>query len=138
MARKACTKQVLERRCVQAAAGAGAGAGAEAEAEASEARPMITMPGSKPTGFSHYDDDGPQGADQSEREADAGKPPGGEAKGGSGGAGGAGGSGGAGGGWLGGFLTRLSRRAPNQMILPDDKDPAVSARRNAYFPPTLL
>lgn len=32
-------------------------------------------------------------------------------------------------GWLGGILTRLSLRAPNQMILPDDKNPTVSAAR---------
>ncbi|KAJ2946783.1 hypothetical protein O0L34_g12846 [Tuta absoluta] len=28
-------------------------------------------------------------------------------------------------GWLGGILTKLSLRPPNQMILPDDKDPTI-------------
>ncbi|CAG4927973.1 unnamed protein product [Colias eurytheme] len=28
-------------------------------------------------------------------------------------------------GWLGGILTKLSLRAPNQMILPDDKNPSI-------------
>ncbi|KAF9412669.1 hypothetical protein HW555_008877 [Spodoptera exigua] len=40
-----------------------------------------------------------------------------------------------GGGWLGGILTKLSLRPPNQMILPDDKNPTVSAVSPA---PTLL
>ncbi|XP_037871735.1 uncharacterized protein LOC101745679 isoform X1 [Bombyx mori] len=30
-----------------------------------------------------------------------------------------------GGGWLGGILTKLSLRPPNQMILPDDKNPTI-------------
>ncbi|CAB3259363.1 unnamed protein product [Arctia plantaginis] len=30
-----------------------------------------------------------------------------------------------GGGWLGGILNKLSLRAPNQMILPDDKNPSI-------------
>lgn len=29
--------------------------------------------------------------------------------------------------WLGGLFTKLSLRPPNQMILPDDKNPSVSA-----------
>lgn len=29
-------------------------------------------------------------------------------------------------GWLGGLFTKLSLRPPNQMILPDDKNPSVS------------
>lgn len=29
------------------------------------------------------------------------------------------------GGWLGGILTKLSLRPPNQMILPDDKNPTI-------------
>lgn len=34
---------------------------------------------------------------------------------------------GKGSGWLGGLFTKLSLRPPNQMILPDDKNPSVSA-----------
>lgn len=47
---------------------------------------------------------------------------------------------GKGGGWLGGILTKLSLRPPNQMILPDDKNPSVStaARKPRADMPTLL
>lgn len=37
---------------------------------------------------------------------------------------------GKGGGWLGGILTKLSLRPPNQMILPDDKNPTVSHKHH--------
>lgn len=44
-----------------------------------------------------------------------------------------------GGGWLGGILNKLSLRAPNQMILPDDKNPSVSHDTpSQYHVPTLM
>ncbi|RVE48435.1 hypothetical protein evm_006871 [Chilo suppressalis] len=100
-------------------------AGAGAGAEAGQPRPMITMPGTNSNAASpyDYDDDRPPSAD-SERETDtpktaakkaeakkndaAGKQEGGKKS-----------------GWLGGILTRLSLRPPNQMILPDDRNPTI-------------
>ncbi|CAG5034716.1 unnamed protein product [Parnassius apollo] len=102
--------------------------------DATESRPTITMPGtapSKPSLYADYDDDRPASADvnqQTERETDS--PRGGkqesegqgqakskEERGKSEGKGKS--------GWLGGILTKLSLRPPNQMILPDDKNPTI-------------
>ncbi|CAK1599259.1 unnamed protein product [Parnassius mnemosyne] len=105
-----------------------------ADNDALESRPTITMPGtapSKPSLYADYDDDRPASTDvkQTERDTDSprtnrkqesegqGQSKGkeerskGEGKGKS--------------GWLGGILTKLSLRAPNQMILPDDKNPTI-------------
>lgn len=32
-------------------------------------------------------------------------------------------------GWLGGFISKLSMKPKNQMILPDDKNPTVRSKR---------
>ncbi|XP_060810619.1 uncharacterized protein LOC106132932 isoform X2 [Amyelois transitella] len=80
-------------------------------------RPMITMPGGHGPSFNSLDDDRPPSADQSERETDTPKPAKSE-KGREEG-------GGKRGGWLGGILGKLSLRPPNQMILPDDKNPTI-------------
>ncbi|KAL0850655.1 hypothetical protein ABMA28_012407 [Loxostege sticticalis] len=87
----------------------------------SESRPMITMPGASSALYGAYDDDRPPSQD-TDRETDTPKPASkGEAKGkedrSEGKRGGS--------GWLGGILTRLSLRPPNQMILPDDKNPTI-------------
>lgn len=33
-------------------------------------------------------------------------------------------------GWIGGFISKITFKPKNQMILPDDKDPTVSRREN--------
>lgn len=38
-------------------------------------------------------------------------------------------------GWLGGILTKLALRAPNQMILPDDTNPSVSKQTKPHTLP---
>ncbi|KAJ0180838.1 hypothetical protein K1T71_002923 [Dendrolimus kikuchii] len=96
--------------------------------EAEEARPTITMPGApaaKQPHYQEYDDDRPPSADQqTDRETDTpktakqenkSKDDEGKSKDGAK----------RGGGWLGGILTKLSLRPPNQMILPDDKNPTI-------------
>ncbi|CAK1547982.1 unnamed protein product [Leptosia nina] len=83
------------------------------------------MPGasaSRPSLFQHYEDDRPPSADQTDRETDTlmankteskgSKEENNKAESKKG-------------GWLGGILTKLSLRAPNQMILPDDKNPTI-------------
>ncbi|CAH2068089.1 unnamed protein product, partial [Iphiclides podalirius] len=103
----------------------------------------ITMPGaapSKPAPFADYETDEPPKADADTRKActnssigstfklaaRAGGVGGREGEGEGGCGGGRGGAEGrAKGGWLGGILTKLSLRAPNQMILPDDKNPTI-------------
>ncbi|KAI8429443.1 hypothetical protein MSG28_000083 [Choristoneura fumiferana] len=116
----ACSVAYPVRVCqapAEAGAGAGTGAGAEAD-EPDQPRPNITMPGaaaSRPAFYNDYEDDRPPSADT---DTDASKPakkqepkpkPDGQKKG----------------GWLGGIFTKLSLRPPNQMILPDDKNPTI-------------
>ncbi|XP_063372560.1 uncharacterized protein LOC134660708 [Cydia amplana] len=115
---------VRRLRCVfcacvaQAPADAGAAAGPGAD-EADEPRPQITMPGaaaSRPAMYADYEDDRPPSAD-TDRDTDTPKPakksdskkqeP--QKKS----------------GWLGGIFTKLTLRSPNQMILPDDKNPSI-------------
>ncbi|XP_041974268.1 protein transport protein Sec16A isoform X6 [Aricia agestis] len=90
------------------------------------APPTITMPGAssarpaRPALYDDYDDT-PNGEQAAERDTDSPKPAAKESKGDDKGKGGEG----KGGGWLGGFLNKLSLRAPNQMILPDDKNPTI-------------
>ncbi|XP_028175050.1 uncharacterized protein LOC114363514 isoform X1 [Ostrinia furnacalis] len=91
---------------------AGAGGGG-----APEPRPMITMPGAAGAGLYAYDDDRPPSQEQTDRETDTPKPSKSADKQKE--------SGDKRSGWLGGILTRLSLRAPNQMILPDDKNPTI-------------
>ncbi|XP_061717872.1 protein transport protein Sec16A-like isoform X5 [Cydia pomonella] len=99
-------------------ASAAAGPGAD---EADEPRPQITMPGavaSRPALYADYEDDRPPSAD-TDRDTDTPMPtkkltsdtkkqeP--QKKS----------------GWLGGIFTKLTLRPPNQMILPDDKNPSI-------------
>ncbi|XP_049887502.1 uncharacterized protein LOC126381947 isoform X3 [Pectinophora gossypiella] len=88
-------------------------------------RPMITMPGSggPPRAHSDYGDDPDNSADQQDRDTQT--PKAGQSKKQEKKEDGKPGGGGSGGGWLGGILTKLSLRPPNQMILPDDKNPTI-------------
>ncbi|XP_068629202.1 uncharacterized protein Sec16 isoform X3 [Battus philenor] len=94
--------------------------------EGTEPRPTITMPGTAPTRpspYADYDDDRPSSTDANtgERDADAkGKKQEGKGKEDQGKAEGRGK-----GGWFGGIFNKLSLRSPNQMILPDDKNPTI-------------
>ncbi|CAH2100489.1 unnamed protein product [Euphydryas editha] len=98
-------------------------AGAQGAEGAESARPTITMPGAS---RSAPPDDRPSSAEQNDRDSDSPKSTSKEVKSSEGAKGGKGGKGsGGGGGWLGGILTKLSRRAPNQMILPDDTNPTI-------------
>ncbi|XP_045523132.1 uncharacterized protein LOC123713483 isoform X2 [Pieris brassicae] len=84
--------------------------------------PTITMPGaSRPVPFKNYDNDRPPSADQTDRETDTPKPVKPDSKGDKEDNKGDNKKG----GWLGGILTKLSLRGPNQMILPDDKNPTI-------------
>ncbi|XP_047539743.1 uncharacterized protein LOC125073063 isoform X4 [Vanessa atalanta] len=95
---------------------------------AESSRPTITMPGAT---RAPREDERAESADQVDRDSDSPQSNGkegrseGGAKGERRGAGGGAGGGGGGGGWLGGILTKLSLRAPNQMILPDDTNPTI-------------
>ncbi|VVC87026.1 unnamed protein product [Leptidea sinapis] len=81
----------------------------------------IRLPGAAPSRPHLYDDDvRPPSADQTDRESETPKP---SSKGTEGGKAEDGGK--KGGGWFGGILNKLSLRPPNQMILPDDKNPTI-------------
>ncbi|CAF4838320.1 unnamed protein product [Pieris macdunnoughi] len=80
------------------------------------------MPGaSRPVPFNNYENDRPPSADQTDRETDTPKPVKPDSKGDKEDNKGDNKKG----GWLGGILTKLSLRGPNQMILPDDKNPTI-------------
>ncbi|CAH2254002.1 jg9947 [Pararge aegeria aegeria] len=84
------------------------------------------MPGAAPAQPALFgaDDARPPSADQTDRETDTPKTSGQKADSKSGDAKNDD-KRGKGGGWLGGLFTKLSLRAPNQMILPDDTNPTI-------------
>ncbi|KAJ8734434.1 hypothetical protein PYW08_013684 [Mythimna loreyi] len=91
-----------------------------------DAAPTITMPGSNKPRAPYYQDYDDQPSDQqNERDTDSPKASSKKQEGKSKQEGKQARAAGAGGGWLGGILTKLSLRPPNQMILPDDKNPSI-------------
>lgn len=44
----------------------------------------------------------------------------------------------AGGGWFGGLFNKFKAKGKNEMILPDDKNPAVSCLYDEFFPLRFL
>ncbi|KAG6465549.1 hypothetical protein O3G_MSEX015224 [Manduca sexta] len=105
---------------------AGAGAGAGERPDGDEPRPTITMPGGNTSAnaYADYDDDRPPSTEQADGDApDSPKQKKSEGKKEEQS------RDGKGRGWFGGIFTKLSLRPPNQMILPDDKNPTVSRKQ---------
>ncbi|XP_032524080.2 uncharacterized protein LOC116775225 isoform X2 [Danaus plexippus] len=95
------------------------------------ARPTITMPGATRSPAPDHDREPPSHMlSQTERDSESPTPASKDGKTADGGSGGREGKGAdkkgaGGGGWLSGVLSKLALRPPNQMILPDDKNPTI-------------